>query len=948
MLEEDAVTRKSSLMGASPRVSRSGSNGRRRVGRALHTSLAALLFQSLWGCSSNDVAEPTGSVRQDLTLAQGVRIRLVSFDPGPASATPTPREFAIGFDNRAPAIIHHADSATFFECTSGGDCQEGNPFSLTPGSFSRSDPRFSGESYEYIFQFDAATATNTLGVSVQASPPHEVPDEILDFTLTLDATGAITAANTSDGDIASLDTSCVQSDSGLRLCWESDLIAPASTPRMEFRLGSIILGPQAPSSLSTFRWGLLEGPPGRHPGGSRPPLAKRHASGPFLRCTPGGNCDLSALGVGGTNLVSLNPEDIPNGDTRFFPLSNKIILPFDPAESPVEFVFGLSEFNDSDDLVTVASFTFSLDATGAPVDFEVIDDEVFPNTEPDWQVTAGLPVPVTGNYGQYCLSSATRDLTLCFDVGAQGLVPFEPAPGGARWIRAAQFKRSVADLLGPAAAAVASPPLDPVIPVATVEAFNASVDLVAAAQYESNAVLIASTALESPSRLAEHAPCVTQGPADAAFRQACYREVAQRLGHLAFRLPPLEDVQDRLVDIGIEGEAEGTTDAERLKAGLKYLIATILQAPSFLYSVEVGNATGALARALNPFELATRLSLFLHGKLPSEDLLRRASEGELSTPSGVRAIASEMLDAPEARDGFLDQLDELFQLKLLPTKGKDSAIYPDYSANLANSMREEVQRFVWDIGFDNPRSFLDVLTDERRFINADLAQAVYGIPAPAAEWELVDFSVAPLDQQKRAGIMTMPAMMTLLSHPVHNSIVRRGLFANSHLFCQNELPLPRVDTTINIPADGTLREFMESIEATPNCQGCHIFMNRLGYAFESFDAMGRFRTFELDSLGGSHPIDASSQTVTLVDGTIFGDYADARDWAENAANQEELVSRCWVDQVYRNAVGAEVEAEQEAVMGGIDATFSSSGHRMKEMLLEFVSSPAFTQVGAPR
>src|SRR5690606_5598273 len=128
-------------------------------------------------------------------------------------------------------------------------------------------------------------------------------------------------------------------------------------------------------------------------------------------------------------------------------------------------------------------------------------------------------VAVTGDYGEYCLSSATRGITLCFDIGAEGVVPFEPAPGGARWLRAQQFKRSVENLLGPEAGAAAQPPPDPVIPVASVEAFQASVDLVAATQYEANAISIAETALEFPARLAEHAPCVTQGPTDAAFRQ---------------------------------------------------------------------------------------------------------------------------------------------------------------------------------------------------------------------------------------------------------------------------------------------------------------------------------------------------------------------------------------------------------------------------------------------
>jgi hypothetical protein len=328
--------------------------------------------------------------------------------------------------------------------------------------------------------------------------------------------------------------------------------------------------------------------------------------------------------------------------------------------------------------------------------------------------------------------------------------------------------------------------------------------------------------------------------------------------------------------------------------------------------------------------------------------LTKAGVGDLTTPAGIRAAAEELLDEAEAQDGFADLLDELFQVKLLETKGKDVVVYPDFSFELADSMREELHRFVRDIAFDNPRDFLTVLTDQKRFVNADLANFVYHIPPPATDWEQVDFSVPPLNQQKRAGLMTLPAMMTLLSHPVKNSIVRRGLFANDHLFCQPPFFLPRVDTTLKVANDGTLREFMESVEADPSCGACHKFMNRLGYAFESFDAMGQFRTTELDASGTAHPIDSSSTTVNLVGGQTFGSYGDAVDWADNAFNLAPLVTRCWVNQIYLNAVGAEPGPGQDTVLGSVDFAFGSSGRLMRELLLDFVSSPAFTQVGPSR
>ncbi len=545
--------------------------------------------------------------------------------------------------------------------------------------------------------------------------------------------------------------------------------------------------------------------------------------------------------------------------------------------------------------------------------------------------------------------------TLCWEVEVDSLDPpapaFERAAGGARLLTAAQYRRTVAQLLGADAANAAIPPQEPVVGViAAVNAFERPVDRVAAVQYEKSALAAAGAAVQSPARLAEHAPCVTQGPVDAAFRQYCYGEVAHRIGFLAWRLPLSADAKNRLIEIAQLAEAESTTDADKLKSGVKYLIATILESASFVYSVEVGEPESPTVRNLNDFELASRLALFLQGSYPSEDLINLAAQGALSTTQGIRAVASALLSSSSARDGFNDQIDELFQVKVLPSRGKDAATYSQFTQTLKDAMREEVQRFVNDITFDSPRSFLSVLTEERRFVNAELAQSVYGITPPASGWGLVDFSTVAPDQ-KRAGIMTMPGILAMSSHAVQNSIVRRGNFASAFLFCQEAPPVPRgVDTTIPSVTPGTLRDFMEATtEAVASCRGCHLTMNGLGYAFENFDAIGRFRTTETPVKPNLAVNPSVGSTFVLFDGvTQFGSYADARGWAGNAASLAQLVSRCWVDQVYRNAVGATAGPGQDAVLDGIDQTFETSGHLMQTLLLEFVASPAFRQVGPPR
>jgi hypothetical protein len=403
-----------------------------------------------------------------------------------------------------------------------------------------------------------------------------------------------------------------------------------------------------------------------------------------------------------------------------------------------------------------------------------------------------------------------------------------------------------------------------------------------------------------------------------------------------------------LVEIGVLGEAESTTDSDKLKSGLKSLIGTIFQAPSFLYSVEIGTPSSVVDEFdLNGFELASRLSLFLLGRGPSEDLLYRAAAGELSTPAGVRLIAEELLTMPEARDGISDHFDELLQLKLLPTKGKDSGIYPEYAPSLSDAMKEEVLRFVLDIVLDNPRNFFRILDEEQRYVNALLANDVYGIAPPAQDWDLVDFAtVAP--EQMRVGVMTMPALMTIHSHPATNSITRRGLYVYTGLLCQTPNDLPRVDTTIYLSPDGTLREFMEGIGSGCGAS-CHNIQDPMGFPFENFDAIGQFRTQEITPNGSIKPVLANhAGPFSMFNMNVFPGYDDVRGWAANMTDPAHGFSNCMVQQIYRNAVGVVAGPDQTVAIAAIDANFAGSGYLFQEALVDFVSSSLFTQVGLPR
>jgi hypothetical protein len=515
----------------------------------------------------------------------------------------------------------------------------------------------------------------------------------------------------------------------------------------------------------------------------------------------------------------------------------------------------------------------------------------------------------------------------------QALDPnFVASAGGARRLMSRHYLRAIADILGPQAASAATPPKDPSTGgVDAIAARELPIDPDSVQALETSAFLAATAAANNLATLATQAgaPCLN-GPYTASARNVCYGQVAQRVANAAWRLPPTATQKTKLVQIGTQGET-GVSDLDKFRAGLKTLLATILQAPSFIYSVEVGTPiAGSQNRTLNPFELATRMSLFLTGRIPNADLLNRAGSGQLSTDAGIRAAADSLLATTPAREGFRDHVDEMFEVNALLAKGK-VGLTPELKA----SMAEEIRRFAEGFVFDNPRSFLGVLTEETRSIDQNLA-SVYGVTV-SSNWVPFDFATGA-NAQQRAGILTTPGIMAVFSHPTLNSPTRRGLFIRERLLCDSVPPPgPDIDTAPKPPAAGkTLRQRLEQDHAVGTCAGCHALMDPLGFAFELYGTLGEYRTQD-----NGQPLDLTG----ALDGSPYNGPRQLMSILTQPAQQVPL---CWIRQLYRSAIGIKEATLQESALTDLDTAFSAAGYNMRQLLIEMVASPAFRQVGPLR
>ena len=145
----------------------------------------------------------------------------------------------------------------------------------------------------------------------------------------------------------------------------------------------------------------------------------------------------------------------------------------------------------------------------------------------------------------------------------------------------------------------------------------------------------------------------------------------------------------------------------------------------------------------------------------------------------------------------------------------------------------------------------------------------------------------------------MGAILTMLGNGKVSSPVLRGNFVLSRMMGMVAPPpppnVPELEETGEIK--GTMREQMAKHSTNAVCASCHKKMDPIGFAFENFDAIGRYRT---DDNGA--PVDAGGQ---LDSGESFKNAAELR--VIFATKKSDLFIRCVTEKMLTFALGRGLE-----------------------------------------
>ena len=414
--------------------------------------------------------------------------------------------------------------------------------------------------------------------------------------------------------------------------------------------------------------------------------------------------------------------------------------------------------------------------------------------------------------------------------------------------------------------------------------------------------------------------------------RGCATTFVNRYGKKAFRRPlePTEvdgllAVYDAGRETGIDGDVQ-----DRFKAGLDYTLRAILQSPDFVYRAELGDSSGSLA----PYEVASSLSYMVTASPPDEALLTAAAEGRLASADALEEHARRLLR--ELPERFTAQ-ERRFVREWLgidfssPAWDKDTAIYPLFSAALKSAIDQETDLYLDDWVAEGP-TLTSLLTRSDTFVNS-LNAPLYGLTAGPGPMTKV-----ALDPAERSGILTMPAFLGTLAHGDSSSPILRGVSIVRQVMCLTipapppnvpQLP-PVTDTSFT-----TTRDRVEKHVTSGSCNNCHGKINPIGYALESYDGLGVYRTSE-----NGYPVDSSGAIV----GTSSSDRAvkDAIELTRALLGSAE-VQECFSRQVFRNAFGRQDTARDECAVRDATAAYKAQGLDVRELLVSLIRSQTFAK-----
>ncbi len=399
-------------------------------------------------------------------------------------------------------------------------------------------------------------------------------------------------------------------------------------------------------------------------------------------------------------------------------------------------------------------------------------------------------------------------------------------------------------------------------------------------------------------------------------------------GKRAFRRPLTTAEETRYQALFTNG-ATVFKSGNNFKDGAQLVVEAMLQSPNFLYRIELGTA----GQALSGYEIATKLSYLLRNTMPDDALLTAAAGTTLTTVDGLASQAQIMLDATPARTVFQRFHTELFGLDRYESITKDATAYPSFNAQM-NADLQAADAMLFDTLFSTNKGFREVLLTNVAFVNQAIAP-LYGMTATGATLKQVTVGA------DRPGFFTRAGYLAFNGTLRDPDPIRRGVDIVRRVMGQADLEPPDNIVIPPLPAPiagQTNRERVNAHTGPGTCgETCHGYViNPVGFAFESFDTVGKARTTD-----NGKPVDTSGSFA----------FADATKSFKNAPELLTLMADApqthltYAAHLAEFTLARDIREADRPFVTTLQQLSSTANSSIKQIVIATIKDPAFRTRG---
>ena len=415
-------------------------------------------------------------------------------------------------------------------------------------------------------------------------------------------------------------------------------------------------------------------------------------------------------------------------------------------------------------------------------------------------------------------------------------------------------------------------------------------------------------------------------------------EIENRLRKLlthAFRRP----VDKKVINKYVSYAMHGLTNGKIFREVMKEVLSAVLASPKFLYLYDAGESKEKSVQTEN-INLASRLSFFLWGSLPDEDLLNSAKDCILSEQQILEKHVDRMLMNQKLKrfcDSFPTQWLQLDRIiSAVPDEKKYKDFY--YAAPLYRTTMDMMMEplLLFETVLIEDRSVLELIDSNYTFRSPRLRKWYGEDPGGRLGGPVtIPFARQPVADRRHGGVITNGAVMTMTSGPLETKPITRGAWIAGVIF--NSPPPPPPAEVPPLPEDKahdeslTLRERFSDHRERADCAGCHEKLDPLGFALENFDPVGRWRK----KYENGRDVDSG--------GTLFRthEFTNVIEFKDAILKERDRFVRALAGHLLAFGLGRELTPSDSLALDEIVERVKSKNYSMKSMIHAVVASKPF-------